>query len=139
MRVIRLEKLLNRYIFYPLLYAFIINLKLKIMNLYHGTNWEALQSIFKEGRLGYVYGDGSKGIYLTPVFENAFLFGHIIIEVNLPFQNKIEKHIPNTDSGEYELFLNTFIPLKRIKKIHFPVVDYDYEEMLENHGLIAHD
>lgn len=106
------------------------------MKLYHGTNFESLQSIFKDGYLGYIYGDGSKGIYLTPDFENAFLFGIIIIEVNLPFQKIIKKHIPNTDSGENELFINTLVPLRRIKKIYFPIIDYDYENMLNNHGMI---
>ncbi|MAG87310.1 MAG: hypothetical protein CMB97_08080, partial [Flavobacteriaceae bacterium] len=103
-------------------------------SLYHGTNLEGHLAIQKSKYLGYDYG-WTNGIHLTDDFNKAFTHGLYIYEFDLPFQDKLIRMIPNTDTGERELWLDFNIPIHRIKKVHVPNIDYDVFFMSEICGL----
>ena len=93
-------------------------------SLFHGTTLESHLAIQKSKCVGWDY-LWCKGIHLTDDFNKAFMHGLYIYELNLPFQNDLIAMIPNTDTGERELWLDFFIPIHRVKKVWIPGVDYD--------------
>ena len=93
-------------------------------SLYHGTTYESHLAIQKSKYIGWDYG-WCKGIHLTDDFNKAFMHGLYIYEFKLPFQNDLICMIPNTDTGERELWLDFYIPIHRVKKVWIPMIDYD--------------
>jgi len=92
--------------------------------LFHGTNLESHLAIQKSKYIGFDYGY-TKGIHLTDDFGKAFIHGLYVYEFNLPFKNMLASMIPNTDTGERELWLDFYIPIHRVNKVWIPSVDYD--------------
>jgi len=97
-------------------------------SLFHGTTLENHLLIKNSNYIGWDY-NSCKGVYLTDDFKESFFHGPYIYEFDLPFQNNLIKMIPNTDSGERELWLNFFIPKHRVKKVWIPNIDYDLQFM----------
>ena len=78
------------------------------------------EGIQSSGELCVDYGF-CRGIHLTDDYEKALLHGDIVYEIRLPFHERMIALIPNTDTGEWELWVEAAVPLSRVVDIHFPI------------------
>jgi len=86
------------------------------MIYFHGTSKYNLNKIINSGYIGIKYFDDN-GVFLTPDFYHACLFGDHILEIKLPINIK---KIDYKKNEEPEIYINSLIPIHRIVNIWRP-------------------